>query len=449
MKRLSYMLFILLLLSVYFCSCSNRTDTEVSGETAESAVPVDKTSIEILSLDDQEVKSVLNSFSNLKALDNIYINVPEKASVYDYISMVPGDAEGDMELYEKEYREMFKYLFPGHELKEECLFYRGGSSDVEYDNAGNRTREYNKVKEWHEAIVSGKEGRVSFFYDETRNCDMTEWKSSVSLELSNPVGYGYAVINKGKTVELTNPMIYDEALEAERYIMLNSYDPAEWLGCVGTYPPDSTESFPLQDKEMPINEAAAFFEHYINQLPYPEESNMETRVVAVDVLKINKNSYGYYFLTTGSYKGIPFDHMRSGTKHSDTNGYIAMGGNAFMLESSEVDVIYGYYRKQEMRSVNAYKEIVSFERAAETMSEWLTQGAKFEVQKVEFVYTQMPEKTEGGYIDTDNYSCEVTPAWKFTLFDPEDGMAYVCYVDAGDENGFRFYKTPNGERRLE
>ncbi len=477
MKGWLYRLVVLLLFSICLSGCANKvyeqhstaagtgetavsseagisSETEISSEPEESEKPAEPTEpvkgepVEILPLDEQEVKDVLNGFVNFKASDSIYINVPEKTSVYDYTYITP-DIEGeDIKFYDKAYREMFAYLFPGHEINEEYLLYRGGSSTRGYDEEGN-FHDYNKVRDWYDEIISGKEGHVTFVYDETWYEDMTEWKSPVCLTLSNPIGYGYAVMNKGKTVGITNTKMYDERLNTERYVGLNGYDPVDWLECVGTYSPESTASFPLLDGEMSICEAVSFVEEYLNSLPYPEESNVETCVIEVDVLKVNEDIYGYNFLTTKSYEGVPFDHMRSGTQQMSYDDYIAAGGYAFMLESSDVDVFYGYYRRQGMESVTPYTEVVSFENAAKTVSEKLTQNVEFEVEKVEFVYTQLPKLTAMGYIDTENFSCKISPAWKFVLFNPNDDMAYVCYVDAGDETGFRFYKTPNGEKRVQ
>ncbi len=456
MKRLSYLVSVSIVVSIFFTGCSTG-GSDIDKSTVESTVPVKPTEstesiesipIEIIALDENEIKDVLNEFPNFKASENIYIGIPKKTLVYDYIFTTTPEAEVDMKLYETAFQQMFAYLFPGHDLDEEYLIYRGGSSDIEYDNEGNLIQDYNKVRDWYDKIMSGEEGGVIFIYDETWYMDMTEWKSPVCLVLSNPIGYGYAIMNKGKTVELTNAKVYDVDINSERYVVLDSYDPVDWLECVGTYSPESTESFQLLDKEIPINEAVAFFENYINNLPYPKESNVDTCVVEVDVLKVNENTYGYNFWTTKKYEGICFDHMRSGTQHSDFSEYVATGGYAFMLESDDIDVLYGYYQVQGMESVTPYTEIVSFESAAKAVSEHMTKSVEFDVERVELVYTQKPKKTALGYIDTENYSCEVTPAWKFTLYNANDEMAYVCYIDA--RNGsFRFYKTPNGVRRLQ
>lgn len=438
MKR-SCLIITLLTLSMLFTGCSNENSS------------TDKTTIESLtdaiSIDDNEIKEALNLCTNFNVSQDIYISIPETTAVYEYTSRVPSEA--DMKNYSEGFFDMFEYLFPGHDLDKDYLIYMGGSLKLEYDDDGNIVQNYNKVNDWYDKIISGEEGRVNYIYDETRYLDMIEWKSPVCLELGNPIGYGYTVINKGKTVGLNGSMVYDDNLNAQRYPLLESYDPADWLEYVGTYSPDSAESFTLLDGEIPINEAVDFFEEYINALPYPKESNTDTCVIEVDVLKVTENIYGYYFLTTKEYKGVPFDHMRSGTEHSDFSDYSTTGGNAFMIESDDIDIVYGYYRLQTMESINTYTDIVSFENAAKIISEKLSDSVEFEVQKIELIYTEKPNKTSEGYIDTENYCSAITPAWKFTLYNPNDNLTYVCYIDACDGENFRYYKTPDNLRLIQ
>lgn len=438
----------IVIIGLTLCGCKgtlsetgdNSDYPDADKSISESAVSVDyadagNSVISIISSDDNEIEQIVNSCSNLNASQSIYVNVPETAAVYSYTSFIPTDIS--MESYYTEFLEMFEYLFPEHGLDENYFIYNSGK----YADDGNCI--YNEVNEWYDELISGEEGRVNFIYDETWFFDMTEWKSPVCLELGNPIGYGYAVINHGKTVELSNSKVFDADLNSERYPLLEGYDPADWLEYVGTYSPDSTESFRLLDGEIPINEAAAFFEEYINSLPYPDKSNTGTRVIEVDVLKVTEDIYGYYFLTTMEYQGILFDYMRSGTSHSEFNDYTSLGGNAFMLESSGVDIVYGYYRLQTMESVSSYDSIISFEEAISKISEKLSDNVEFEVQRIDFVYTQKPNKTSEGYIDIENYSAIVEPAWKFTLYNPNDSLTYVCYVDAKDGENFRYYKTPD------
>lgn len=399
-----------------------------------------------LSVSYEDAKNAFVLCNNIEKSDNLSIDVPVNIpEVYEYTSSVPSNI--DMNKYYDEFLGMFEYLFPNKKINDEFLLYMGGSSRLEYNNDGTIKYNYNKVSEWLEKILSGEEGRVNFIYDETWFRDLQEQESPVCLELGNPIGYGYAVINKGKTVELSNSKVYDDKQDIERYPLLESYDPSEWLSYVGTYPTDSSKKYKLADKEISISEAVAFFEQNINNLPYPKDKDAKTSVVGVEVYQVSKDIFGYYFLTTKEYCGVKFDYMRSGTSHSRFDDYSAVGGNAFMVESNDIDVVYGYYQLQGVEDEISYDTIISIESAAQIISEKMTSNVVFEAQKIELVYTSKPAKTEEGLIDTSYPSSKVVPAWKLTLYNPNDALLYVCYVDAVDGQNFRYYTTPYNQSR--
>lgn len=422
------MAIIVALLTTSLCGCVNDSPSITDNKTDNPTMLISELPDNIESLTE-----TLNKCPNLTVSDNFEVNLPDNVTnIYEYTSQTPSNV--DMKQYYDDYMDIFKYLFPKHNLDDNYLYYMGGSSDAQ---------NFNKVSDWYEKIISGDEGRVNFLYDETWLRDMTEWKSPVCLELGNPIGCGYAVINKGKTVELTDCKVYDDALGAERYVLLESYDPSEWLEYVGTYSPDSTESFMLSDGETPINQAVDFFENYIYEMPSSDNKNTETVVFEVEVYKVNENVYGYYFLTAKKYQGICFDYMRSGTVHSKFDDYSTTGGNAFMIESDDVDVLYGYYQLQYCSDLKSYEKIVTPEAIAKIISNKLTDGVVFEVKSAELVYTEKPKKTSEGFIDVENPSSEVSPAWKFKLYNSNDKYFYICYVDAVDGDNFRYYTTPS------
>ncbi|MCD7716092.1 MAG: hypothetical protein LUG56_05335 [Lachnospiraceae bacterium] len=428
-------------LSISVICVSISSDT---GEIACALENIQTASLSELASTAEDMESIFDACDNLVISEDFALALPDGFSqVYEYITSTPIDV--DMKEYYDDFIEMFECLFPNHELNDDYLFYTGGSSELIYDETGKIVQDFNKVEDWYEKLASGEEGRVNFLYDETWLRDMTEWQSPVCLELSNPIGFGYAVINKGKTVELNGARVYDEAIQAERYPLLESYDPCDWLEYVGAYSPDSRESFMLLDKETSIYEAVNFFEEYINALPCPDNANMCTVVTDVEVYVVTENVYGYYFLTTKEYQGLPFDHMRSGTQHSEFSDYTTTGGNAFMVESDDVDVVYGYYRQQDVVEERAFDEIVTAEAASRIISEKLTDSVVFEVEKMELVYTEMPGKTDDGTVDVENPSSTVSSAWKFTLYNPNDDLNYVCYIDAVDGDDFRYYKTPGNQ----
>lgn len=414
----------------------------IYSEIIENAAP-----IEVSSLSKEEIEEIINAAPNLYVSDYLYFNVPQTAILANYIASVP---VGQVQSFETDYNHflaMFEYLFPGHVLDDDYFFYFGGSSKLGYDEDGNFV-DFKRVKDCYDDLMADKEGEVGLIYDETWVENPAEWSDFVCFETGCPIGYGYTIINKGKAEQISGK-ITKEGYDVDVYPSMESYDPAAYFERVASYSPQSTVSYKLLDKEVPINEAVEFFEQYINNLPYPQEANLTTRVVAVDVLRLNHDTYGYYFLTTEGFHDIPFDHIRSGTSHSSFD-YDFSPGDAFMVESNDVDVLYGYYRLDIIHIPRICQTCISLEEAIGLISKNLTQYVDFEVQNIELIYSKRYIKTEQGYVDTAaGNPCIVAPAWKFTLFNANDSLTYVCYVDAEDGGNFRYYTTPQDMRILE
>ena len=414
----------------------------IYSEIIENAAP-----IEVSSLDKEEIVEIINAAPNLHVSDYLYLNIPQTAVLTRYIASVPVEQEQSFEADYNQFLTLFEYLFPDHVLDDDYLFYYGGSSKYGYDEDGNFV-DFKKVKDCYDNLMADKEGEVGLLYDETWVENPVEWNYPVCFEMSFPAGYGYTIINKGKAVEISGKIVksdYDEDV----YPSLESYDPTYYFDTVATYSPKSTKSYKLLDREVPINEAVEFFEQYINSLPYPQETNMTTKVVAVDVLRLNRDTYGYYFLTVEGLYDIPTDCIRTGTSHSDFD-YSFDIGHAFMVESNDVDCVFGYYRKILIHSPRICQTCISPEAAISLVSQNLTQHVDFEVQNIELVYSKKFITTPQGYVDTANGNpCVIAPAWKLTLFNANDLLTYVCYVDAENGSNFRYYTSPRDMRVLE
>jgi hypothetical protein len=399
--------------------------------------------IEIFTESIDEVKNIINEQSNFKADDDFGIIAPEKAALIECNAKY-SITQNFSEYYE-EYKKMFKYIFPNHILNEDYLFYIGGSSKIEYDDAGNKIQDLYKVKDKYDDLVAGNEGAVALIYDETWLGGVTEWNSQVCFEMGSAIGAGYTVINKGKTVSLCGKVRQDidgKIIETDTYPLLDSYSPDDYFEIVGTYLPDSDKVYKLANKEISIKDAVEFYENYINNTPCPKNANLEMCVVGVDVLKVNENTYGYNFSTSARYKNVPFDHSKSGSisYRSDENNYEPLTGSAFMLESDDVDIIRGYNRSILMENIKEVDKIISIEDAIKKVSSNLSEQIQFEVKKIEFVYERKMLVTAEGYVDVENgYPNELFPVWKFTMLNPNDEFNYIAYVNAKDGEDFAYY----------
>lgn len=420
-------------------ACSDPTVIPDESRSGDLDQPSENTVISICSLSKDEIKTLVDSCDNLKASDKLFIDLPEESRLCEYITK--SSVDYDFMEYYNQFTDLFAYLFPGHELNSDYLFYTGGQSSMEYDENGKRIKGLNLVKDYYDDLASGNQGRVNFLYDETWNQDVTEWNDPVCLELGCPIGYGYAIFYKGDAAYYSG-MIDDSIQGIKRYPILESYDPIDYFNVVGMYAPNSTERFQLADKEVSIKDAVEFFEDYVNDLPYPENATLNVAVSEVFVLEIEKNLFGYYFLTSGEYDNVPFDHVRSGMSYSSSFAYTFSGGNGFMLKSDDVDVVYGLHRRQEIESPSYLSEIISLSDAIQKVSKALTSNVVFDVQKIELVYTQKMAKEKDVPFDYVIYPRKVTPSWKMTLYNANDNLTYVCYADAKDGGNFRYYTTP-------
>lgn len=403
---------------------------------------IKKVSIAELDVTPESVKERVEDISNINVSKDMRILIPDDIKeIFSYTSRP--DTDVNMKEYYNNFMELYNYIYPNHPMNEDYLIYCGGSSVIEYDDNGNTVRNYNKVSDYYDKIIDGSEGRVHFIYDESWYRDLDEWSNPVCLEIGNPIGYGYGIISKGRTIEITDLKTMDYISGEVRYPCLESFNPADHMNKIASFAPDSTESYRLTDREMPINEAVSFFENYVNNLPVPNEKNCRTVVRSVDVYKTAEDNYGYFFNTNKEYLGVQFDYMKSGTVHSGYENYSPSIGSGFMVESTDVDIIDGIYLRETAENPTSFTEVVSFEEAVEIIADNLTNEVTFELQMIELIYTTEPAKDSSGYIDTENQSSKIEPSWRLTLYNPKDQLAYVCYVDAIDGGNFRYYKIYN------
>lgn len=413
-------------------NAESNSDSQNSSSAMEDAV-----SVRICSESVQSIAESINQHENLKASDILYVDVPEKSCLYEYVRKATGDS--DFEEYYKQFVELFEYFFPNHPLNDDYLLYTGGDSFLDYDEEGNRISDYKKVRDHYDDLASGKIGDVNLLYDESWYDDVTEWNSPVCLELGSPIGNGYAIVNKGKTVYLAGKK-YDSLQGIFRYRALESYEATDTFEVVGYYSPKSEKVFKLLDKEMSIKDAVQFYENYVNTFPDPENPTLSVKVSEVFVLEIDEGVYGYHFVTTSTFDEVPFDHARAYVPYSKFE-YNFSVGSGFMLESDDVDMIYSMKRLQKIESPTNIKSIVSIDEALQILSDSMTSNIEFNVRKVEFVYCLKLMYEEDGSLDTKTMPTQIHPSWKFTLRNDNDDLSYVCYVDAKDGGNFRFYTT--------
>ncbi|MDR0919141.1 MAG: hypothetical protein LBM93_07820 [Oscillospiraceae bacterium] len=416
---------------------ANNTGNSLSSDALESLEPTT-----VFTESEDEIKDIINKNINLKAADNLKINVPEKAVVLKYHSQLFSTGNADFKENYKYMQDMFAYYYPDKTFNEDYLFYTGGSSDVNYDEEGNQIQYYNAVKDHYDDLVSGAEEFAYIFYDETYHQDITEWNSQVFIQGDK----SYVTLNKGKTLSLGDKVRSEDGMtmESNTYPKFNNYDPNMYCEFVGTYPPDSEEVFKLLDKEISIKDAAEFYKKYITDLKYPVKDNFDFTIMNVEVYKVNEDVHCYKFNMTNSYKEIDFyyaptDVYRSSDADAGTNEhYQGSQESAVMVESNDVDILSAHQSSQMVENARQISKMQSIEDVFKEVSGNLSNQVEFEVREVNFVYIRKMDKDENGYINIETYGCDVYPVWNFILNNPNDGLYYEVQINAEDGKEFSY-----------
>ncbi len=86
-------------------NAESNSDSQNSSSAMEDAV-----SVRICSESVQSIAESINQHENLKASDILYVDVPEKSCLYEYVRKATGDS--DFEEYYKQFVELFEYFSP-------------------------------------------------------------------------------------------------------------------------------------------------------------------------------------------------------------------------------------------------------------------------------------------------------------------------------------------------
>lgn len=398
------------------------------GEYPENPLP-------LLTLSEEEIRRAANEQPNFECSENMYISIPESASVYEfrtYGTRVPQRVYSN-DQFKKDYETAFKYFFPDREMNMDYLKYE---KEISYEEG------------YEEGYVKDKEtmpdGSVELIYDEMPERTET-WGFPVFMDFRYEIGVGNGIINKGEAAYLAGKQEYDYmkdiVIPSDTYNTLREFELTNFFNSIGTYSPQSEKSFKLLDGEMKICDAVEFFENYVNNVPISAglQRNERTRVYSVDVIQIDENTYGYYFNNQHEFQGVRYEPPVWGS--ISQYNYDGMGGEAYMLRHDDVDYIHGFYGNAWTFDVKPCEKIVPVETAIKAISENLTSAVKFEVLSIEFAYVQQFEKNEKGHIIIETYEANITPAWRITAWNPNDNLTYICYVDAIDGENFRYYST--------
>lgn len=223
-------------------------------------------------------------------------------------------------------------------------------------------------------------------------------------------------------------------IEKERRIA--GWMPRDDYSVTGVYSlPDKTV-FTLEDGKATIDDAAAFCEDYFaNTALYTKDTSANLKVHKVNVLKIDNDIDAFLFFLTPSHNGIPFDSLnREGavSAFSDGNEYLFNSSEALMTKSYEVEYCYLNGLNNSLTPVgDRINSVVPLKKAAEIVSEELSDNITFEANSISLVYCNKRAEEKGA-------PSIASANWRFELYNPNDNMHYMVYVNAANGNSFYY-----------
>lgn len=412
-NRFGIILEIIIIFGLTACQSAENSDTDLSESYNGSVeLPIINEYIEHnnpkINYTKEEIIDIVNENSKFKASEDIIADVPKSighvSSFYCGTTPQLSAKEGI-----EDFRAAFSCLFPNHEFDENCFYYVGPNSTIE--NEGDN---YKTVGEKYDELISGEEEAYLFFYNESG----TDKEERVALTLRSPFGSDITTVNKGQAHKIAYQMGLTSSYGSD------IFTPSRYFTYVGSYSPDSEEVFKLSDREISIKDAVAFFENYVNNLPCSITSYFSVHVNDVQVYKVKDDLYCYNYTTSKIYDRIPFDYAVSGSHGGRGNRDLGIGE---MIKSDDVDFIYGTFKTATVMEEKQYTEIIPFEKAVTITSDKMTDYVDFEVKSAQLVYCTDDDVGGSGRLgETRN---PVFPAWKLTLYNPNDNCNYSCYVN--------------------
>lgn len=445
MKKLLYgficILFFVLLSSA--CTPADISDDDVIGSGGFTTVPRE---IKRMDYTKEESAEILNKTDKFTLSDDFIAHVPKSLNYISSYTISYPAAHSGQETF-NEFMEAFEYFFPNHQYDDKYMLVRLSADGEyrysnEYDADGNLIDPSFSDPQFKEDFLSGKVYNFwILYYNES---DKETDDNKVCMAFTAPLGADYFTVNKG----VTRKIMYQRGLD-EIYRVSDNLTLSDWYATEKVFepedelPPDSDKRFVLQDgKEISVKEAAAFFENYLNSVKTTTDPMFKNKVVSVTPYRFfDDNTYILHFQNTEVYNEIPFDSTQSGTTNVGGAPRYGMCLNyGVMSYTDDVDYFYGDPVARRVRDETEITDFVSFEEAVAIAAEKLTDYTDFRIDSADLVYC--PEMAVN--IDTQEemaYSHTI-PAWRFDLYNPNDGLNYICYVSAAD-GSFWYHKTRN------
>lgn len=366
----------------------------------------------------EEAAEIIGKTPNLKPSSEMYLLAPKEIDhVSEFKASTSPQLPPEKEL--EEFRQMFAYLFPDHELDEECL-YAYAVTDADAETSDSRLHTLNDPNILNE-YLNGTLGDQQYLHHLIYTEKQKPKENSVSLYYRSPFGNDLCEFNKGVFDRFVADKEHSSTYYAGESVHLDRN-----CKTVESLTPDSENVFTLLDgKEISIKDAAAFYENYINAIPTEQPSVFKIHVDRVDVYQADGERYALKFINSRMYDNIPFDYIWDGVD-AGSDRDMSFG---VMVRTNDVDYTYATFRAHRGFDEVQHTEIVSLEAALNAASQELTDYVIFEVERAELVY-RWKETPSAAAVQVGDDRCPVSPAWKFLLYNPNDGTRHAAFVDA-------------------
>ncbi len=431
--------FLSIIILIYCTACNSRNTNSIvtsgssADETSNAVIGVEPVTVHgnpRVDYTKEEVREIIDKYPNLKVSDDyFYASVPKEIDhLCEFYNGSAYQLSPEKEL--EEFRSVFKYLFPDHEFDENCLYAHAYFDDEDPNEQDVFKTRYHSLKneDNYNAYMNGTLGNQEVIHFLTYTEEKFMRENSVSLHFRSPFGNDWCVFNKGVCNRFTASLRGEDKYYAYEQFRLFApdADPDIEFEAVGTYPPDSEETFKLlDDKEISIKDAVFFFENYVASIPCLAEPVFGIHVYQVHVYKLDDEHYGFELMTSRIYDGIHFNYVWDGCDIDGLNRDMSYG---IMVESGDVDHIYASFNAYKAYDEVQYSDFVPFEEAVKTVSEKMTEYVGFEVTDAELLFRRKSNVGKSNKVGETRYP--TYPSWKLTLYNPNDNIRYVAYVNA-------------------
>lgn len=271
--------------------------------------------------------------------------------------------------------------------------------------------DFPKIDEYKDKILNGEVVPVWYLYvDHYRQ--MYLWWSAESMIY--PHWY-----NKGTALHML-----------DKYYKASSAIPTDLGEPIAVYANDGShnnESYHLLDGDDTVGEALDWFSNnYMKSLGIAENDIEKPAVRQIEVYQITEDTFAYVFLFTPVINGVPLDYSGERifriSQDEKVFNSVTRSGQALMLKSGEIDWAIDISPEMYATEGEPITEIISLKKAADIMSESVSENILYKAKTVELVLTA--DKS------AENPNPLLMPTWKITLQNDNDGFLYDFYIDA-------------------